>query len=389
MKSFVQSFSVLMKLTKEEYASLFEQDKTLFIYKNEITWKIKGYESCGLSATVLSSEDYYLPLPKYDIGNPYYQLQFIVTLAKLLAPNRNLGGITDKCEIEDACKKWNEIVRKIEKTSGVNLMDKTELCWVTLEKDVVTPNEFYTHEIIDLARYAFDEYGYKKNQVNSTNLSDCEAGENYITLYSDALYTVRNKKHDLSVNKCQSEVKNLGEHGLLSFELFLPYHILIDDYFCPQYITPDVLPEVLYQLTADSNMLFNEYFGNAFYNGAILSRSVLKKCLKEKYKKSFGKEKIKDLIALSNLIRRRKIAALEKHFTFNQIHSQIAELARIKISPVTAGEHCPYIPSFSNMINDAVDDELLAFALKATEHEHEELACWDSRQINQLLEGEQ
>ena len=31
MKSFVQSFSVLMKLTKEEHASLFERDKTLFI----------------------------------------------------------------------------------------------------------------------------------------------------------------------------------------------------------------------------------------------------------------------------------------------------------------------------------------------------------------------
>ena len=181
----------------------------------------------------------------------------------------------------------------------------------------------------------------------------------------------------------------MGERGLLSFELFLPDYILVDDYSCPQYITPDVLPEVLYQLTADSNMLFNEYFGNAFYNGAILSRSVLKKCLKEKYKKSFGREKIKDLIALSNLIRRRKIATLEKRFTFNQIHSQIAELARIKISPVTAGEHCPYIPSFSNLINDAVDDELLAFALKATEHEHEELLYWDSHQINWLLEGEQ
>ena len=141
----------------------------------------------------------------------------------------------------------------------------------------MTPNEFYTHEIIDLARYAFDEYGYKKNRVDSTNLSDCEVGEDYITLYSDVLYSVRNKKHDLSVNKCQSEVKNLGVRGLLSFELFLPYHILVDDYFCPQSITPDVLPEVLYQLTADSNMLFNEYFGNAFYNGAILSRSVLKK----------------------------------------------------------------------------------------------------------------
>ena len=136
-------------------------------------------------------------------------------------------------------------------------------------------------------------------------------------------------------------------------------------------------------------MLFNEYFGNAFYNGAILSRSVLKKYLKVKYKKSFGREKIKDIIVLSNLIRRRKIATLEQRFTFNQIHSQIAELAEIKISPVTAGEHCPYIPSFSHMINDEVDDELLAFALKVTEHEHEELACWDSRQTNRLLEGEQ
>lgn len=149
------------------------------------------------------------------------------------------------------------------------------------------------------------------------------------------------------------------------------------------------MPELLYQLTADRNMLFHEYFGNAFYNGAILSGSVLKKYLKAKFKKSFGREKIKDIIALSNLIRRRKIATLEQRFTFNQIHSQIAELAEIKISPVTAGEHCPYIPSFSNIINEAVDDELLAFALRATEHEHEELVYWDSRQINRLLEGEQ
>lgn len=81
---------------------------------------------------------------------------------------------------------------------------------MTLEKDIVTPNEFYTHEIIDLARYAFDEYGYKKkNPVDSTNLSDCDVGENYITLYSNALYSVRNKKHDLSVNKCQSELQKL------------------------------------------------------------------------------------------------------------------------------------------------------------------------------------
>ena len=270
------------------------------------------------------------------------------------------------------------------------MLDKTELCWVTLEKDIVTPNEFYTHEIIDLARYAFDEYGYKKkNPVGSTNLSDCEVGKDYITLYSDTLYTVRDKKHDLYVNKYQSELQKLGERGLLSFELFLPDNILVDDYSCPQYITPDVLPELLYRLTADRNMLFNEYFGKAFYNGAMLSGSVLKKYLKEKYKKSFGREKIKDIITLSNLMRRRKIAALEQRFTFYHIHSQIAELARIKISPVTAGEHCPYIPSFLNMINDAVDDELLAFALKVTEHEHEELTCWDSRQINQLLEGEQ
>ena len=74
-------------------------------------------------------------MTKYDAGYSRYQLQFIVTLARLLDPNRNLGGITNKNEIEDACKKWNEIVRKIEKTSGVNLLDKTKLCWVTLEKE--------------------------------------------------------------------------------------------------------------------------------------------------------------------------------------------------------------------------------------------------------------
>ena len=181
----------------------------------------------------------------------------------------------------------------------------------------------------------------------------------------------------------------MGERGLLSFELFLPDNILVDDYSCPQYITPDSLFELLYQLTADRNMLFNEYFGKAFYNGAMLSGSVLKKYLKEKYKKSFGREKIKDIIALSNLIRSRKNANLKHRFTFNQIHSQIAEFEELKLSPVQASKRCPYIPSFTNMINDTLDKEMLAFALQATEHEHEELAYWDSRQINRLLEGEQ
>ena len=390
MKPFVQSFSVQITLTKEEYASLFEKDNSLFVDKNGITWEIKGYESCGLSATVLASDGYYFPLTKYNTGYQRYQLQFIVTLPKLLDPNRNLGGITNKNEIEDACKKWNEIVRKIEKTSGVNLLDKTRLCWVTLEKDIVTPSELYTLEIVGLVRYAFDVHGYKKkNSLACVNLHDCEVGENHTTLYSDALYTIRNKKHDLSVNKCQSEVKKLGERGLLCFELLLPDYILASEYSCPQYITQDSLFELLYQLTEDRNFLFNEYFGKVFYNGAMLSGSIFKKYLKVKYKKIFGSEKIKNIIVLSNLIRRRKIATLEQRFTFYDIYSQISALARIKISPVTAGEHCPYIPSFLNMINDAVNDELLAFALKVTEHEHEELVYWDSRQINRLLEGEQ
>ena len=66
MKPFVQSFSVQMMLTKGEYASLFGKDNTLFVYKDEITWEIKGYESCGLSASVLAPEEYYFPLTKYN-----------------------------------------------------------------------------------------------------------------------------------------------------------------------------------------------------------------------------------------------------------------------------------------------------------------------------------
>ena len=311
-------------------------------------------------------------------------------LAKLLDPNRNLGGITNKNEIEDACKKWNEIIRNIEKTSGVNLLDKAVLCWIALKKDVVTPNDFYTHEIIELSRYAFDEYGYRKrNLLGSGNLSDCEVGENVITIYRNVSYTIRNKKHDLSVNKCQSKVNMLEERGLLSFELSLPDYILMDEYFCPQYITPDLLPKLLYQFTVKRNMLFNKYFGNAFYDGAIMSSNVLKKYLIANYKKSLGKETIDGMIAFSNLIRNRKLSILGHRFTRNQISSQIAEFEEMKLSPVSASKQCPYTPSFSNMINDTVEEEMLAFALQVAGHKHGELVYWDSRQINRLLEGEQ
>lgn len=375
MNEFIHTFSIKKLLTEEERASLFGKNSTLFSYnRTENIWVLKDHENNGLRVKITPIEND-SPLRIYDRNHPAFEAEIIVTPAKMLNPNMNLGGLVEKCEIENACERLDEIIRKIEGISGVDLLQNAKLYRVDLTKDVITPNDFYTHEIINAAKKSIDRYCYKRYdpRVHPDYTLSWKQEDSMMFKSKKVWGKLYNKKRGLLLHKHLSEYEELGDNGLLRFEVSVLRDILRDDYSAKGYISLASLPEILYQLTLDGNMLLSKYFVNTFYDGSMLSRSVLKKHLDKKCKRCKTKNNMMDF---SDWIRKMEPEDLKYYDIPKGISSQISRFEDINISPVQVNKCCPFIPSFSDMLNETVNDNLRLFAWRATARHHKEYTYW-------------
>ena len=375
MNEFIHTFSIKRLLSGKERDSLLSKDSPLsFCNSTDKTQVLKDHTHSGLRAEITRLEND-SPQRMFDSKHPQYEIEIIVTPAKMLNPSMNLGGIISRKEIEDACKKLSEIIWDIEQASGVDLLQEAKLYRVDLTKDIITPNDFCTHEIIKAARKAINRYGYETYdpKAHADYKIDWKQEDSMLFKSKKVWGKLYNKKRDLVLHKCQSEIEELGDYGLLRFEISLLRSILRDDYSARGYISLDVLPEILYQITTDGNSLLNKHLVNTFYDGTMLSRSVLKKYLNKKSKSS---KAAKSMINFSDWIRRTEPKDLKCYDTPHRITTQIKRFAELKISPVQINKECPYIPSFSDMLNETVDDKLRFFAWRSTERHHNELTYW-------------
>lgn len=377
MNEFVHTFSAKRLITEEEHTSLFGGKQSLF-FRNRIKniWVLKGHEGSGLRAEIrpLKNDD---PLRLFNSEHPRYEIEIIVTLAKLLNPDTNLGGLTTKDEIELACKNLGAIVKGIEEISKVNLFQKAKLYRVDLTKDIITPNDLYTHEIIRAAKKSIDRYGYEGYDPRQhLDYTFTWKDEDSMMFKSKKVWgKLYNKRRDLSLNKCQSEIDRLGDYGLLRFEISILRDILRDDYGAKGYITSETLPQILHSLTADGNMLLDKYFVKTFYKGAMLSKSILKKRLK--CEKGLWSKTVDSMINFSDWVTQMKPKDLKFFDIPVGISIEISRFANLNLSPVQVSKLCPYIPSFSDMLNETIDDWLLNFAWGATYCKQKELVYWN------------
>ena len=339
MNEFIHTFSIKRLLTEEERASLFGKNSTLFSYnRTENIWVLKDHENNGLRVKITPIEND-SPLRVYDRNHPAFEAEIIVTPAKLLNPNMNLGGLVDRSEIENACERLGEIIRKIEGTSGVDLLQNAKLYRVDLTKDVITPNDFYTHEIINAAKKSIDRYGYKRYdpRVHPDYTLSWKQEDSMMFKSKKVWGKLYNKKRGLLLHKHLSEYEELGDNGLLRFEVSVLRDILRDDYSAKGYISLTSLPEILYRLTLDGNMLLSKYLVNTFYDGSMLSRSVLKKYLDKKCKRCKTKNNMMDF---SDWIRKMEPEDLKYYDIPKGISSQISRFEDINISPVQVNKCC-------------------------------------------------
>lgn len=378
---FIHTFSLMKVCEEDELKALranYGKDSFLYNSSKKI-WPLTAYTNWGLRVEIR-------PIPndsgkrKFNKKHPLFEMIIIITPAKLLNPGVALGGLTSRAEIEEACVKLNELVNVIEEKSDVNILSETSLWRVDLTKDQLTPSDLYSHEIIGALKKSIKKTGY--------HLYDPRVHDDYNIAWhqEDAMLfhndnqqiggKVYNKKRDLILNKRQKELKKIGEKGLLRFELSLLHKRLKEDYGAGGHMTCEQLAEILYIVTNDASKLFETYFSQVFFSGAMVSRGVMKALIKEVYP---GKNKrLDEMLYYSDSLTGKKVKKPKRKLSNVQIMKRKSWFNQLDISPISVCRECPYIPSVAGLLENQVDFDLLEFAECRT-FWHFDILYWKKR----------
>jgi len=287
---------------------------------------------------------------KYDKEHLMYKVKIIVNLFKLLNPGKLYGWITDKDELHSACKILQSIFKHIETHSGINLSDNIVLSRVDITKDVITPSEEYTLEVIRLSKVSSKKYGYK-NYVPDENAKKKWCLDNSSMYYNDYVKAkIYNKKQDL---KDHNTDIGLNSNGLLRFEASLKLPELKKQGYIGEMFDIDNLADILYQITSDGNEALKRYFKEVLIDGSMLTKRLQNKYLEMKYG---GKD-----VRIRNMKNyRRAINNKENYdFTTDKSYRMKKHFENIGLSPVYTNTDFPYIPSFSDILDEKVNDDIL------------------------------
>lgn len=380
MNEFIHTFSVVRYFSKQECTDFkntyglkffFNSDKHRFV--------LSKYADNGIRVEIIKRKD---KERKYDPLHREYKATIIVTPHKLLAPGKHMGKLTSGSEIEAACKQLESIISEIEDESGVNLWQDVKLRRVDVTKDVVTPSDLYSAEIIMASKQAVHKNGYKVFKPQ-----ECESYNPEFPIEDSTLFynhsqeieaKIYNKLHDLD----EIERKEYAKCGLIRFELSLKHARIKELYDIGDTLSLDALPDLLCRITDDGAMLLDKYIVQTLFPGAMLSRSVMRQFLRLKYD---GKEKrIEKMMEYSSWVTIMPPDYYKIYGTESQIANRKNCFNALSVSPIYVSGKCPYIPSFSDLLDGTVDQRLLNFAWQATKRKRKELIYWKFGSGNQI-----
>lgn len=312
---FIHTFSLIRFCEKDEIDALkANYDKKAFFYhKNKKLWVLQSYKRFGLRMEIK-------PVPKkvkqWELNKTRYPFMMIIyiTPAKLINPGVNLGGLSDKAEIEKACKELETLVKVIEEKSDVNILPDTFLWRVDLTKDQLTPSDLYSHEIIKALEKSIKKYGYHLYDPRVHDDYDISWHQEDSIMFKNENQhiggKVYNKKRGLVLDKCKDEVEQIGEHGLLRFEISLLYKRLKDDYGAEKDMSCERLAEILWAVTNDATRVFDTYFSQVFFPGAMVSREVMKALIKSEFPGK--KRRLEKMLSYSDFVTGKRVKEKRK-----------------------------------------------------------------------------
>lgn len=379
MQEFIHTFSMKRCFSEQEHQNFKSTYGSKYFFnggkkkaKRKLKFVMSKYADNGLKVEVKRRK--YKEI-KYDSLSRQYKATIIITPHKLLTPGKQMGKLTNSTDIQAACKRLINIFSEIQDESGVDLWQDAELHRIDITKDVRTPSDLYSAEIIRASKQAVYRCGYtvfKPEESKDYNpewpIEDSALFYNHSQEVEAKIY---NKLHDLG----EVEQKKYSRFGLIRFELTLKKKRLKELYSIGEVLLPDGLSDLLCKITEDGSMLLDKYMVQALFPGAMLSESVLKKYIK--LTNGGKKDRIKEMQKYSSWVTKAPPELYNVGLTPAQIAKRKEWFKALSVSPIYVDNKCPYIPSFSDLLNGTVDQNLLNFAWIATKRKRAELDYWN------------
>lgn len=383
MKSFIHTFSIKSKLTAQEFNMLKNKyNNRNFWTKGNREYALSIFADNGIRIKITPCKEIERQMDKEHC---YNKVEIIVTLFKLLHPGKCMGYVTSKDDIVEVSKRIIQLLNKIYDESNVDLLKRAKIKRIDITKDVITPSDIYTREVIRLAKCTLLPYGYKV--WKPTEEQEMEHPEwkredaVFINKNSREMnYKIYNKKADLA-NQGE-DLENLGDKGIVRFELSLKGKILWNlGIIESETISLANLIDILDKITENADMLLNLYVVDILAIGDILSKKIL-----IKYIRSICGSKVKKADKLIRYIECLNIGNTSIYGSAKCIRYVEREFNKIGVSPLYAIKECPYIPAYEKLVAGDIheDEELLRFAKRYNEKRGHEYIYWNLSDIDSL-----
>ena len=149
---------------------------------------------------------------KFDALHRRFRADWIVTPGKLLYPGCAMMNLYTAEDYDKYCYELYRILDEIEYATGVDLLKEARLYRVDVTKDIVTPSEEYTQEVIRLIKKGLFKRGYKfMEPIDDDKRIDALKDENAVFFHNkrqDVKSKIYNKLEDLKLpawdRRCRS-----------------------------------------------------------------------------------------------------------------------------------------------------------------------------------------
>ena len=344
MNEFLHTLSGVTYLTKPQFDRMKDSynNKELFPYNNE-KWVFCKYAKRGFRAEII-----YTPYIERWKAKRYeeHKMTWFVTPAKLMFPGQPMAKLYTPEEYTQACDLLAEIWNEIKADSGADFLHKAKLYRVDLTKDITTPSEEYTHEVIRLAKIALNKYGYHLWKPDDIEERKEEWRDENAAFFHNDNQEVQSKIYDKVSDLRIQGYDTTGLSGLLRFELALKRQFMKDNgYIQEKYITPDTLADKLHCILAQASDLMQKHIADPLWSGTMVSKDQQKKAIRRYCGFKTDSAKYKKMIAYRKACNRAK--SMENVKKNSAAEGYFREMG---VSPLYCSEVVGRIPSFSELL---------------------------------------
>lgn len=351
MNEFIHTLSATAHLflaEKNDLEKAYRED--FFYHKEKQKFILSKYIENGLRIEIAFNHK---KEKQYDKKHRDCKIELIINPAKLCYPGETMRKLLSADEYRQAMDNLEILLGEIELRSGVNLWKEVKIKRIDLAKDIQTPSDAYSQEVIRLAKKALWKTGYHIWTPTETDIEKTGWAEENSILFRNHNQGVNAKIYNKLEDMRSNNLDSGGLSGLLRFELSLKKDYINERFSgARKHIDLFELSDLLVNVLENAPSLMQSYLTDPLWSGALLSKDLQKTYMKIQCRGK--KERYKKMLAYRWKCNRdgERIDRSERI---------LEAFSAMGLSPIYTSEEFRYVPSFEELLNERRDEGMERF----------------------------